>query len=430
MEAWSVNEPVKLPGVAPLPRVFDSALNAVVEFEREERASMYVCGITPYDATHMGHASTYVAFDLLNRAWRDAGVDVQYVQNVTDVDDPLLERANATGVDWRELAKDQTELFRTDMVALQILPPDHYIGAVESISWVVDAVEDLLEKGVAYRVEGFTDKDGVTSPAGDVYFDNAAAEKLGLDDPTGWKVGSVCGYSREEMLEIFAQRGGDPDRPGKRDALDPLLWRVEREGEPSWDGKSLGAGRPGWHIECTCIAQRFLPAPFSVQGGGSDLQFPHHDLGAGHAYALTGKPMARHFVHTGMVGLDGEKMSKSLGNLVLVSKLRAEGVHPSVIRLAIMDNHYRSDWFWTSDLLEKAQRRYEIYQQAVEAASGEADEAAEALLQSVRGFLADDLNAPSALVALDQWAFSTLEGEGGGGELVRDVLSSRFGVLL
>lgn len=430
MESWSVEAPVKLPGTAPLPRIFDSSQRKVVEVKQEEQASLYVCGITPYDATHMGHASTYVAFDLLNRAWRDAGIDVQYVQNVTDVDDPLLERANATGVDWRELAQDQTNLFRTDMVALQILPPDHYIGAVESIPWVVDAVEKLIEKGVAYRVDGYTAEDGEQVPAGDVYFDNAAAEKLGIDDPTGWKVGSVCGYSREEMLEIFGQRGGDPERPGKHDALDPLLWRVEREGEPAWDGKSLGMGRPGWHIECTCIANQFLPAPFSVQGGGSDLQFPHHDLGAGHAYALNEKPMARNYVHTGMVGLDGEKMSKSLGNLVLVSKLRASGVNPSVIRLAIMDNHYRTDWFWTDELLEKAQRRYDIYVKAIEAATAEADETTQAVMASVREFLADDLNAPSALVALDQWALSALEGEGKGGQLIRDVLSARFGVLV
>lgn len=430
MKSWSVEAPVKLPGKAPLPRIFDSAQQKVVEVQQEDTASLYVCGITPYDTTHMGHASTYVTFDLLNRAWRDAGINVEYVQNVTDVDDPLLERANATGIDWRELAADQIKLFQSDMVALNILAPDHYIGAVESIPWVVDAVEKLIEKGVAYRVDGYTTEDGENVPSGDVYFDNAAAEQLGIDNPTGWKVGSVCGYSREEMLEIFGERGGDPERPGKKDALDPLLWRVEREGEPGWDGKSLGKGRPGWHIECTCIANQFLPAPFSVQGGGSDLRFPHHDLGSGHAYALNEKPMARNYVHTGMVGLDGEKMSKSLGNLVIVSKLRAEGVEPAVIRLAIMDNHYRNDWFWTDDLLDKAQHRYEVYQKAVKAATGEPDDAAEEVLAQVRDYLAEDLNAPSALVALDQWALSAIEGERGGGELVRDVLSARFGVNL
>ncbi|GGH57422.1 cysteine--1-D-myo-inosityl 2-amino-2-deoxy-alpha-D-glucopyranoside ligase [Rothia aerolata] len=434
MHAWNEPDLPSLPGTAPLPTVFDTAQNRALQTEVEgEAASLYVCGITPYDATHMGHASTYVAFDLLNRAWRDAGLKVTYVQNVTDVDDPLLERANRDGVDWQELAEDQTQLFRTDMEALKVLPPDHYVGAVESIPWVVEAVENLVERGLGYPVEGYTDEQGQVHPDGDIYFDVAAAEKLNEQDPAHWFLGQVSRLSREEMLPIFAERGGDPQRAGKRDALDPLLWRRARDGEPRWNGGKLGEGRPGWHIECTMISQKLLPAPFTVQGGGSDLKFPHHDMGAGHAYAIAGKPMARHYAHTGMVGLDGEKMSKSLGNLVLVSNLRAQGVNPGVIRFAIMDNHYRNDWFWTDELLTKAQSRFEILAQATEQASADADEAAEATLAAVRDHLADDLNSPAALVALDQWALSTLErlkaGENaGGGALIRDAVLARLGV--
>lgn len=428
MRAWDQPTIPSLPGQAPLPTIYDTAAEGRLTLEREGRAGLYVCGITPYDATHMGHASTYVAFDVLNRAWRDAGVDVTFVQNVTDVDDPLLERAEATGVDWRQLAEEQTELFRNDMVALNVIAPDHYVSVVDSVPSVVTAVQKLLSEGIAYRVPGFTDEQGVTQPDGDIYFDIEAAQKLGQDREGGWSLGQVAHYSLEEMLTIFGERGGDPKRPGKRNALDPLLWRVERPGEPAWEAGELGRGRPGWHIECSVISSEFLGAPFSVQGGGSDLIFPHHDLGSSHSFALNGQPMARHYMHTGMVGLDGEKMSKSLGNLVLVSKLRAAGVEPAAIRLAIMDNHYRTDWFWQEDLLAKAQGRLELYRSAAAAAEGEADEAALALLETVRQHLADDLNTPAALVALDQWALSTLDRGGAGGQLVADLLMARLGI--
>ncbi|WP_237189077.1 cysteine--1-D-myo-inosityl 2-amino-2-deoxy-alpha-D-glucopyranoside ligase [Rothia nasimurium] len=430
MRAWDQPSIPSLPGQAPLPTVFDTAAGGRVTLEREEKAGLYVCGITPYDATHMGHASTYVAFDVLNRAWRDAGIPVTFVQNVTDVDDPLLERAEATGVDWQVLAQEQTDLFRTDMVALNVIAPDHYVSVVDSVPEVADAVARLLEAGVAYRVPGFTAEDGTVHPEGDIYFDLEAAEAAGAGKPGAWKLGQVAHYSLDEMLTIFGERGGDPDRPGKRNPLDPLLWRVERPGEPAWEAGELGRGRPGWHIECSVISSQYLGAPFSVQGGGSDLIFPHHDLGSSHSYALNGQPMARHFMHTGMVGLDGEKMSKSLGNLVLVSKLRAEGVEPAAIRLAIMDNHYRTDWFWEDSLLQKAKGRLELYRSAVAAAPGEADDRALALVNTVREQLADDLNTPAALVSIDQWALSTLENGGAGGQLVADLLMARLGISL
>ncbi|WP_342024726.1 cysteine--1-D-myo-inosityl 2-amino-2-deoxy-alpha-D-glucopyranoside ligase [Arthrobacter citreus] len=400
MIAWKSSPLPVLPGNSPELALFDSALRRTVPVRTGGEASLYVCGITPYDATHMGHASTYVAFDLLNRQWRDSGNTVRYVQNVTDIDDPLLERANDRGLDWRALAQEQTQLFRDDMEALNVIAPDHYIGAVEAIEWIVPVVEDLLRRGIAYRVPG----EG-SEPDGDVYFSVDAASGLDAGDDA-WQLGAVSGLSPEDMLPLFAERGGDPLRPGKRNALDPLLWRVERAGEPFWDGASLGSGRPGWHIECSVIAQRFLPAPFTVQAGGSDLVFPHHEMSAGHAYACTGTPLARHYAHAGMVGLDGEKMSKSLGNLVLVSSLRAQGTDPAAIRAVLLSHHYRTDWFWTAEQLTAAEERLTFWRSALPV-TGLAR--AEQMLADVRAALARDLDAPAALAAVDAWAAASLE---------------------
>ena len=409
----------------PALRLFDTTAHGVVSLQADGRQSMYVCGITPYDATHMGHAASYVAFDLLNRAWRDGGQQVSYVQNVTDVDDPLLERATLTGVDWRELAESQIELFRTDMQALNVLPPDHYIGAVEAMPLIVPAIERLLRQGLAYHVNGTPGE-----PDGDVYYDVEAAGKHAVD-VDAWTLGAVSGLPEPEMLELFAERGGDPGRAGKRQALDPLLWRVARDGEPSWPGGELGEGRPGWHIECTVIAQEYLPAPFTVQGGGSDLVFPHHEMGAGHAYSLSGVPLAKHFAHAGMVGLDGEKMSKSKGNLVLVSKLRAAGEEPAAIRLAILAHHYRSDWSWTDEGFTDAKQRLGRWRSAL--AATPADSAAP-LLEDMRSALGNDLDAPAALAAVDRWADLALAGpaepSAADQALVRDAVDALLGVEL
>lgn len=395
MKSW-ISRPVPdVPGSMPAIRLFDTAVGREVALETDGRPSMYVCGITPYDATHMGHAASYVAFDLLNRAWRDGGQEVSYVQNVTDVDDPLLERATATGVDWRDLAASQIELFQTDMEALNVLEADHYVGAVESISLIVPEVERLVSLGLAYKVHATNGE-----PDGDVYYDVEAAGKQSAS-PDAWFLGSISGLAETEMLELFAERGGDPGRSGKRQALDPLLWRVAREGEPSWPGGSLGAGRPGWHIECTVIAQKYLPSPFTVQGGGSDLIFPHHEMGAGHAFSLAGVPLARHYAHAGMVGLDGEKMSKSKGNLVLVSKLRAAGEDPAAIRLAILAHHYRSDWSWTDEGFAAAKSDLASWRHALDHAP---EGSAEPLIVEMRAALAADLDAPAAVAAVSSWA--------------------------
>ncbi|MDP9996596.1 L-cysteine:1D-myo-inositol 2-amino-2-deoxy-alpha-D-glucopyranoside ligase [Pseudarthrobacter sulfonivorans] len=407
----------------PAIRLFDTAMGQEIGLPVSGEQSMYVCGITPYDATHMGHAASYVAFDLLNRAWRDAGHKVAYVQNVTDVDDPLLERATATGVDWQDLAASQIELFQTDMEALNVIAPDHYVGAVESVDLIVPAIERLIRQGLAYRVAG-----AAGEPDGDVYYDVEAAGKQSIA-PDAWTLGSISHLGEAEMLELFAERGGDPGRAGKRQALDPLLWRVARDGEPSWPGGELGQGRPGWHIECTVIAQRYLPAPFTVQGGGSDLIFPHHEMGAGHAYSLAGVPLARHYAHAGMVGLDGEKMSKSKGNLVLVSKLRADGEEPAAIRLAILAHHYRSDWSWTPEGFAAAKERLAAWRQALAAAPAGS---AAGVIGDMRSALAADLNAPAALEAVDRWAAAATAAAGSPQDeaLVSDAVEALLGVVL
>jgi L-cysteine:1D-myo-inositol 2-amino-2-deoxy-alpha-D-glucopyranoside ligase len=411
MRNWSAPDVPRLPGRGVPLRLYDTATDEVRPTAPGPTARMYVCGITPYDATHLGHAATYLAFDLVNRLWRDAGHDVHYVQNVTDVDDPLLERAERDGEDWVVLAMRETALYREDMEALRVLPPQDFIGAVESVGEVVEMTEKLIAGGTAYTLEDGT---------GDVYFDTAKAPRFGYESR----------YSEEEMLTYFAERGGDPERAGKRQPLDPVLWRGARPGEPSWDG-GLGPGRPGWHIECTAIALNRLGATFDVQGGGSDLRFPHHEMSAAHAEALTGEwPMARHYVHAGMIGLDGEKMSKSRGNLVFVSRLRADGVDPAAIRLALYSGHYRADRAWTADLLADAEARLARWRAAV--ALGSAPDAT-ATLERMRERLSDDLDTPAALAAVDRWADEAVTRGGADADAprtVREAVDALLGVRL
>lgn len=391
MISWPTPFIPDVPGTGHPPQVFDTSTGSVRALTPGPTARMYVCGITPYDATHMGHAATYVTFDVLGRALRDAGHDVSYVQNITDVDDPLLERAERDGVAWQDLAAREIALFREDMTALAVIPPDHYVGVVESIDPVGAAVRALLERGAAYEVE--------TS-------ESTAGNDLYLDLSVEPGFGSVSNWTREQMLAVYAERGGDPDRAGKRDELDPLLWRAAREGEPHWSVDGLPDGRPGWHIECTAIALDHLGMAFDVQGGGTDLVFPHHEMSGTQAVALTGeRPFARLYAHQAMVGLDGEKMSKSKGNLVLVSKLRADGVDPMAIRLVLLDHHYRAEWSWTDDVLTVAQQRLETWRSALSVNEGPD---AEATLAAIRGAVADDLDTPAALAAVDAWATSCL----------------------
>jgi len=381
MQTWSAPEPPRLPGAAAPLALYDTANRAVRPSAPTGDARLYVCGITPYDATHLGHAATMITFDLINRLWRDAGLTVRYVQNVTDIDDPLLERAERDGIDWTDLAVRETELFRADMAALRVLPPEHYVGAVEAIPGIAERIGQLLAGGSAYRV---------ADDSADVYFDVAAAKRFGYES----------NLDRETMLALSAERGGDPDRAGKRDPLDPLLWRTARDGEPSWP-TPLGDGRPGWHIECAAIALRYLGNRIDVQGGGNDLVFPHHEMSAAHAEVITGEwPFAEHYVHAGMIGWQGEKMSKSKGNLVLVSTLRERGEDPAAVRLSLLAGHYRADREWTEDLLGAAHDRLVAWRTGVGRTAGP-DGAA--LVARLRAALADDLDTPAALSVVDAW---------------------------
>jgi L-cysteine:1D-myo-inositol 2-amino-2-deoxy-alpha-D-glucopyranoside ligase len=371
------------PSAVPPLQAIDTATQQVVPIGPDTgTARMYVCGITPYDATHIGHANTYIAFDLLHRVWHDRGLEVNYVQNVTDIDDPLLERAADNGIDWAELAEQQTQLFREDMAALNVLAPQHYVGAVESMPLIVDLIEELRRRQAVYPVDD--------SEFEDLYFAQASDSEFG----------SLAHLSEDQAIAIFAERGGDPDRLGKKAPLDCLVWRHARAGEPRWESM-LGAGRPGWHIECTAIALDRLGAGFDVQAGGSDLIFPHHEMCAAQGRVATDQPFAKAYLHSGMVGLNGEKMSKSKGNLVFVSALRASGVDPMAIRLALLAHHFREDWDWTDELLGSAQIRLNRWREAVRLDAGlNADE----VLVQVRAALANDLDAPAALAAVDAWA--------------------------
>ena len=387
----------------------DTATSSKKALEKKRTYRMYVCGITPYDATHLGHAATYLTFDLINRYLRATGAHVSYVQNITDIDDPLLERANRDGVDWSELAQQQIDLFRSDMVHLRVIPPAHYIGAVEAIPLVVQAISELEEQSSIYPVDS------------DLYF----SVKKDSD------FGSRSNFSQAKLLEIFAERGGDPDRVGKSDPLDCLVWMSQRVNEPGWDS-SLGKGRPGWHIECTAIALEYLDPSdleetlIDIQGGGSDLIFPHHEMCAAQARVITGKELAASYVHAGMIGLDGEKMSKSKGNLVFVSRLIADGVDPMVIRWALMSDHYRSDRMWSDDVLQEAH----VAIDQLTAALAQKDCApTEDLINSMVLALSDDLDTPLIVSQLKSWSSLTLSGaQGGNSDQLRVALDALLGL--
>ena len=372
---------------------------------------MYVCGITPYDATHLGHAATYLTFDLINRYLRATGAEVNYVQNITDIDDPLLERATRDGVDWKELAHQQIDLFRDDMKNLRVVPPAHYIGAVDAIPLVVDAINDLASLSTIYQVDT------------DQYFSVHADDRFG----------SRSHLSEEQMISIFSERGGDPTRPGKRDPLDCLVWMSQRPNEPGWQSH-LGVGRPGWHIECTAIALKYLDPSdldstlIDIQGGGSDLIFPHHEMCAAQAHVMTGKELAASYVHTGMIGLDGEKMSKSKGNLVFVSRLVAAGTDPMVIRWALMSDHYRKDRMWSDSLLHEAELQYEQLKSAL---NSDHHAPTDLVIEQIIEALSDDLDTPKVLSILAQWSSATLSGEDGGSAAdLREALDALLGVCL
>ncbi|MCS6710683.1 cysteine--1-D-myo-inosityl 2-amino-2-deoxy-alpha-D-glucopyranoside ligase [Brachybacterium sp. EF45031] len=384
MRSWNPPRPAALAPSGVLPSLHDSRTGRIrpVTLAQPGRARIYVCGITPYDSTHLGHAATYHAADLMRRILLDAGVEVEVAQNITDVDDPLLERAERDGVGWQDLAADQAALFASDMEALRVIPPQTYRSVSEAMDGIIDFIERLRAAGRTYQV-----------PTPDAPGDG---QDWYLDLSQDGALGAVCGWTEDEMMDVFAERGGDPERPGKRGRFDPLLWRAAREGEPSWPGGSLGPGRPGWHVECLHVAEDALGLPVDIQTGGRDLVFPHHDLGNAHAVAL-GTAQASHYPHVGLVAYEGTKMSKSLGNLVFVSRLLQGGAEPAAIRLALLAHHYRSDWEWTDAELERGTERLAAYR----AAAGRRDAA---VVEQLRSALRDDLDTPRALEILDGWA--------------------------
>ena len=391
--------------------LFNSASRKIEKLPRKEIYRMYVCGITPYDSTHLGHAATYLSFDLINRYLRATKANVKFVENITDIDDPLLERAQRDGVDWQDLANAQIDLFRSDMTALHVIPPDFYVGAVESINLVTEKIQELAAAQAIYQVDN------------DLYF-RVHSDK---------DFGSRSHLSRDESLKIFAERGGDPNRVGKEDPLDSLVWLSKRSNEPGWESVH-GVGRPGWHIECCAIALKYLNPDVNedflidIQGGGSDLIFPHHEMSAAQARVSTGKDFARIYVHTGMIGLNGEKMSKSLGNLVFVSKLVSEGINPMDIRCALLMQKYSENRMWNSELLTKAQSFMSdltLHLSQMECAP--TDEVIQLIIEA----LSSNLDTEKVFMILQNWIAESRSGAIGGnpGELSR-ALDSLLGLAI
>ena len=363
-----VTEPAA--GQGPM-RLYDTARKAVVPFQPGRIVTMYTCGITPYDATHLGHAAVYVTYDVLQRRLRDLGHETRCVRNITDVDDSILQKARELGVHYLDLAAAETARFDDDMAALGMLEPWSEPRATSAIPDIRGFIGMVLDRGHAYQAGGA------------VYFDVSTFEDFG----------SISGYTREEMLRYAAERGGNVDDPNKRDPLDFVLWQPSLPDEPAWESL-WGPGRPGWHIECSALALRELGTTIDLHGGGADLIFPHHECERAQSEAATGEPFVRHWMHQAMVRMHGEKMSKSLGNLVFVSELRTQW-DPMAIRLMLVENHYRDAWEWDETRMPRAAQRLERWR-----AAGEGDGA----LEEVRARLDDDLDTPGAVAAIDEAA--------------------------
>jgi L-cysteine:1D-myo-inositol 2-amino-2-deoxy-alpha-D-glucopyranoside ligase len=351
-------------------RLYDTARRAIVPFTPGANVLMYTCGITPYDATHLGHAATFLAYDVLQRRLIDRGHTVTCVRNVTDVDDPLFAKARELGVHYLDLAAGEETRFEADLEALNALPVVSTPRASSAIPDIRGFIGMVLDRGYAYQT------------AGSVYFDVGKFAEFG----------TIGNYSREQMLALARERGGDVDNPAKRDPLDFVLWQPSAPDEPSWD-TLWGPGRPGWHIECSALALRELGTTIDLHGGGTDLIFPHHECERAQSEAATGEPFVRHWMHTALIGKDGHKMSKSLGNLVFVDALRKEW-DPMAIRLGIIEHHYRVEWEWDDDLMPRSTKRLDAWRGA---AGGRRSE----LVDEVRDALDDDLDTPRAVAAID-----------------------------
>ena len=354
-------------------RLYDTARREVVPFTPGETVLMYTCGITPYDATHLGHASTFLMYDIVQRRLIDLGHTVKCVRNVTDVDDPLFAKARELGVHYLDLAAGEEARFNRDMVALNALPVFSTPRASSAITDIRKFIGEVLDRGFAYAA------------GGSVYFDVSKFPSFG----------DISHYSHEQMIEFARQRGGNVDDPHKRNPLDFVLWHPSAEDEPAWD-TAWGAGRPGWHIECSALALRELGTTIDLHGGGSDLIFPHHECERAQSEAATGESFVKHWMHVAMVFKDGEKMSKSLGNLVFVDKLRTEW-DPRSIRMAIIEHSYRNEWEWDDELMPRNHARLVAWKGSVGGSSSD-------VLDNVRACLDDDLDTPGAVAAIDSAA--------------------------
>jgi L-cysteine:1D-myo-inositol 2-amino-2-deoxy-alpha-D-glucopyranoside ligase len=360
-------------------RLYDTARRAIVDFEPNEHVLMYTCGITPYDATHLGHAATFIAYDVLQRRLIDKGHTVTCVRNVTDVDDPLFEKARELGVHYLDLAAGEEARFERDMVALNALPVETP-RASSAIPDIRGCIAMVLDRGYAYEA------------GGSVYFDVSKFDSFG----------SISHYSEAEMLTLAAERGGHVDDPNKRSPLDFVLWHPSAPDEPSWD-TMWGPGRPGWHIECSALVLRELGTTIDLHGGGTDLIFPHHECERAQSEAATGKPFVKHWMHTALISMDGEKMSKSLGNLVFVDDLRTRH-DPRAIRLAIVEHHYRMPWEWDDELMPRNDARLKSWSAGSRSDQGSLRASDPELLDRVRAHLDDDLDTPAAFAAIDDAA--------------------------
>lgn len=351
-------------------RLFETRQGRVVDFETpEEVVRIYTCGITPYDTTHVGHAATFLAYDVVQRRLRDRGHETRCVRNITDVDDDLLARAGQIGVHYLDLAARALVTFEADMIELGLLPAWSEPRATSAISDVRAFVGRVLESGHAYELQGA------------VYFDISSSPGFG----------SLSGLDEGQMLAAAAESYGPERQADKRHPLDFVLWRPSKHGQPSWDSR-WGSGRPGWHVECSTLAVRELGPRIDLHGGGEDLIFPHHECEQAQAEAATGQPFVRHWMHAAMVRKDGAKMGKASGNLVFIADLR-EKYDPMAIRLALISNHYRDGWEWSEDVMERAVERLDRWR---------ARGSGRAALEEVREALDEDLDTPVAVEAMDR----------------------------
>jgi L-cysteine:1D-myo-inositol 2-amino-2-deoxy-alpha-D-glucopyranoside ligase len=358
-------------------KLYDTAKQEIVEFAPNPIVLMYTCGITPYDATHLGHAFTFISYDVLQRRLIDMGHQVKCVRNVTDVDDPLFAKARELGVHYLDLAAGEEARFESDMTALNALPVHSTPRASSAIPDIRGFIGMVIDRGFAYE------------SGGSVYFD---VEKFP-------QFGSVSHYSRDTMIALARERGGNVDDPHKRNPLDFVLWHPSASDEPSWD-TMWGAGRPGWHIECSALALRELGTTIDLHGGGSDLIFPHHECERAQSEAATGQPFVKHWMHVAMVSMDGHKMSKSRGNLVFVDKLRTQH-DPMAIRLGLIEHHYRTEWEWDDGLMSRNELRLAQWKSVAQVGNSRGDVG---LLADVRAALDSDLDTPKAVALVDSAA--------------------------